>query len=40
MKGLNDGICTIFDFDFEIFYWSGVRIHIYMLDYDGIFRSL
>ena len=29
-----------FDFDFEIFYWSGVRIHIYMLDYDGIFQSL
>ena len=27
-------------FDFEIFYWSVVRIHIYIIDYDGIFLSL
>ena len=28
-------------FDFGIFYWSVVRIHIYItIDYDGIWRSL
>ena len=34
-------VMGILIFDFGIFYWSVVRIHIYItIDYDGIWRSL